>query len=248
MLFAIVLEDLSDSQKHFFQMSKRAGFVLITAILLYKLINKYYKKLKQSEEEYRAMFDSNPNPMWIFDPKSLDFIKVNKAAITKYGYSEPEFYKMKITAIRPPEEQKRLKDYLSQDKLKENSGIWIHSLRNGKSIQVDIYSNEIIYNNRRARLVLVLDVTEKASYENQLAEQQATLAATNAQLEIIIKELKKSKEKIFSTQKIARIAGWIYIIEKDIFKFSSFFYELLEIQEVNNRLTTLQDVEKFIFE
>ena len=47
--------------------------------------------LQESEARYRDLFVSNPNPMWIFDIKSLAFLAVNDAAISHYGYSRENF-------------------------------------------------------------------------------------------------------------------------------------------------------------
>jgi PAS domain S-box-containing protein len=43
--------------------------------------------LRQSEERYRLMFERNPSPMWVFDPKTLEFLAVNAATLALYGYS-----------------------------------------------------------------------------------------------------------------------------------------------------------------
>src|SRR6478672_4567304 len=70
---------------------KGFSFIGVTTLMLYQLIKSYFKALKKSEEQYREIFDANPHPMWIFNPKTLKFLKVNQAAINKYGYNREEF-------------------------------------------------------------------------------------------------------------------------------------------------------------
>src|ERR1700743_1366958 len=77
------------------------GFVAIAAIVLYFEIRKQQRKLATSEEQYRHLFELNPNPMWIFKMSTLQFVKVNKAAIKQYGYTESEFLSMTVKDIRP---------------------------------------------------------------------------------------------------------------------------------------------------
>ncbi|HET7732902.1 MAG TPA: PAS domain S-box protein, partial [Paludibacter sp.] len=60
--------------------------------------------LKDSEEKYRLLFVSNPQPMWILDVETLDFIEVNEAAVRHYGYSKGEFLSMTALDIRPSED------------------------------------------------------------------------------------------------------------------------------------------------
>ncbi len=60
--------------------------------------------LRESEERYRDLFNNNPMPMWVFDPKTLRFLEVNEAAIQHYGYTYEEFLSKTIMAIYPPPE------------------------------------------------------------------------------------------------------------------------------------------------
>ena len=71
--------------------------------------------LRASEERYRTLFESNPNPMWVFDLETLSFLAVNAAAVRHYGYSQDEFLAMTIKDIRPPEDIPALMDDLSQE-------------------------------------------------------------------------------------------------------------------------------------
>ena len=61
-------------------------------------------EIERSEERYRMLFEASPMPMWVYDADTLAFVRVNDAAIRKYGYSREEFLKMRITDIRPPED------------------------------------------------------------------------------------------------------------------------------------------------
>src|SRR4051812_47910598 len=60
------------------------------------------RALRDSEHRYRSMFESNPIPMWVFDRDTLEFLAVNDAAITHYGYTREEFLRMTIKDIRRP--------------------------------------------------------------------------------------------------------------------------------------------------
>jgi len=48
--------------------------------------------LRDSERQYRLLFHSNPNPVWVFDLETQAFLEVNEAAIQHYGYSRKEFW------------------------------------------------------------------------------------------------------------------------------------------------------------
>lgn len=126
-------------------------------------------QLQHSEYIYRYFFINNPNPLWIYDTKTLKFLAVNHAAIEKYGYSEDEFLKMTIADIRPPEDVTKL---IAQVKKVRNrfyqSEGWRHMNRAGEIIYVNISGHGIEYEGRRAELVMVHDVTAEVKNKEEI--------------------------------------------------------------------------------
>ena len=135
--------------------------------------------LRASEERYRRLFESNPNPMWVYDHETLSFLAVNAAAIRHYGYSQDEFLAMTIKDIRPSKDIPGLMDDLSQgtDDV-NNSTQWRHCTKDGTLIDVEIASHELNWLGRRAKLVLINDITERKRAEKTLREQAALFNQT----------------------------------------------------------------------
>ncbi|QEK52602.1 PAS domain S-box protein [Pedobacter aquae] len=207
-------------------------FVTITSLLLYKLINKYFDKLSKSEKDYRNMFDANPNPMYIYDLKSLKFIEVNKAAIKNYGYSKQEFLSKTVLDIRPDTEKERLlSDILSSPKRISYDEPWIHILKNGEQIKVNVHAYEINYKGKSARLVLAVDISEQLLIKEQLKQQQEKLQAQNIKLLQSLETIELHKNKLSSTQKIAKIAGWEFNMETETLVPNSGFLEVLNLDK-----------------
>jgi PAS domain S-box-containing protein len=126
--------------------------------------------LRQSEERYRLLFNSNPQPMWVYDLETLAFLAVNESAVDHYGYEHAEFLSMTIKDIRPPSEFEKLGANLVASRHRaEKSGTWKHRKKDGTLIDVDIVSHEIVFDGHPARLVLVKDVTERKQAEEALA-------------------------------------------------------------------------------
>src|SRR5476651_1375714 len=88
-------------------------FVIIISYVLYVKIKRQQHKITKSEEEYRQLFESNPNPLWIYNEK-MRFVKVNNAAVEKYGFSRRRFLKMSIEDINAGDDHQVLSDYLNQ--------------------------------------------------------------------------------------------------------------------------------------
>ena len=139
--------------------------------------------LKLSERNSRVLFESSPLPMWVFDQETLEFLAVNDSAIAHYGYSRDEFLSMKISDIRSEDHVDRLLDEVDGIRADgpgiRRSGEWVHRLKDGRSIDVDIVSHSLEFAGRRASLVVSQDITErkrveaeKENLESQLRQSQ----------------------------------------------------------------------------
>src|SRR5665647_3478473 len=111
--------------------------------------------------------------MIIKDKNSFNIlvIQVNKAAIDHYGYSEEEFLSMTIIDISPEEDVSKLKKILSKkgaDNKINYQGKFRHYKKSKELLEVDIYSNFVMINNKQKNLVIAIDVTEKNLVEHQI--------------------------------------------------------------------------------
>jgi two-component system, cell cycle sensor histidine kinase and response regulator CckA len=133
-------------------------------------------ELQASELRYRALFDTLPLPMWVYDVETLRFLEVNEAAIVRYGYSRSEFLDMTILDIRPVEDAETFMERGVPADLVRTSGMpWRHRTRTGDLLDVEINSDDLLYGAARARLVVSIDVTERRRTELALRESQEQL-------------------------------------------------------------------------
>ncbi|HJT23874.1 MAG TPA: PAS domain S-box protein, partial [bacterium] len=127
--------------------------------------------------QYKLLFHSNPNPMWIYDLETLGILAVNAAAVQKYGYSEREFLSLNLKDFRPaseiPDLLKRVGEY------KENFSVIKetvrHLLKDGTVIDVEVMSHPIDFEGKKARVVMVTDMTDHKKAQNALRESEERL-------------------------------------------------------------------------
>ena len=129
------------------------------------------RALVQSEEQYRLVFEANPQPMWIYQPDSLAFLAVNDAALKHYGYTRDEFLSMTLRAVQPDADPLPAEDAPSAPGVLERSPCH-HVLKNGAVIDVELTRNAIRFDNRPAFLVLAADATERNRLEEQFRQAQ----------------------------------------------------------------------------
>jgi PAS domain S-box-containing protein len=140
--------------------------------------------LRESEQNYRALFEVNPLPMWLRDPSTLAFVAVNDAAVRQYGYSREEFLQMTVRDLLPAEDAEAVNVFRwdeSQGIEPWNAGLRRHRRKDGSFLWVEVSGRDFVVGNRRLRLILANDVTERkrVDEENQfLAEASAILGSS----------------------------------------------------------------------
>ena len=126
-----------------------------------------------SYDAFLSLFEQHPHPMWIYDLKTLRFLAVNDAAIRNYLYSREEFESMTITQLDAAEASHaraiRLADASPVSSL---AGIWRHRRNDGTVLEAEITSDVMMFNGRKARLVLASDVTRRERTREALQETQ----------------------------------------------------------------------------
>ena len=132
------------------------------------------EQLALSEEKYRTLFLKSPLPKWIYDTETLKFLDVNEAAIKHYGYTTQEFLNMTIRDIRPKEDIQKLLTNIRQikDQSTVRHGNWVHLKKNGDSMIVETSAHSIEYGNKKARMVVANDITEKILAEEKLKKSE----------------------------------------------------------------------------
>lgn len=154
-------------------------------------------RIRESEQRYRHMFESNPLPMWVFDRETLQFLAVNEAAVWHYGYSKEEFLAKTIKDIRPRDELTALAQDIAQISAgfeNENQRLWKHRKKDDTIIDVEVTAHDLRFGRRPGRLVLANDVTARqraeeeirrlnANLEKRIEQRTAQLQATNRELE-----------------------------------------------------------------
>ena len=145
---------------------------------------------QESEKQYQLLFETNPQPMWVFDRKTLVFLAVNEAALRHYGYSRDEFLRMTILDIqakrRAPSDVKTARRRRARQLAQAESVT--HRKKDGTLIIVETACHEVNFRGVDAMLVLAHDVTDILRNEQQLRqlEQRFSIAFRSSPMAITI--------------------------------------------------------------
>jgi len=161
------------------------------------------------------LFEDSPNPMLVYELSSLRILKVNKAAIKKYGYPEQRFIQITAADLHPAGEIEKFMAFLSEKDLSGSgfegirySGIWKHQNINGEIIYAEIISQYIRYENRDCRLVVATDVTETRHYrEEAKLSRQFLNSLIDSQTNFLIR-VNMSGEYTFFNKQFYKVFGY----------------------------------------
>jgi PAS domain S-box-containing protein len=206
--------------------------------------------LRESEENYRLLFEANPHPMWVYDLETLQFLAVNDAAVQRYGYTRTEFLEMTIADIRPHEDIPALLDNVARvtDGLDE-AGLWRHKKKDGALITVEIVSHTLVFNKRKAEIVLANDVTKRLQAEMEIrrlnTELEQRVQERTSELQTANQELEAFSYSVSHDLRapLRAINGFTKIIMDDFAgelnpQARAFF---VKVQESGNKMATLTE-------
>ena len=146
--------------------------ILVTAINITKL-KETKEQLAEIGNNYRLLFEENPQPVFLYDLETLKINAANDAAIMTFGYRKEEFLQLTLSDLEPEEN--------SVDLLNEASGkhskfhhVHIRSfrLKDGSLAFMETYTRRIEFSNRPSELVLASDITEHLEMEIKLLESE----------------------------------------------------------------------------
>jgi diguanylate cyclase (GGDEF)-like protein/PAS domain S-box-containing protein len=214
-LVAVINDNSSDQ----FEVSVGAGTLQINAAPVGDLISislTDVTNLKRREQSFRLLFEGNPMPMWVFDAETREFLSVNDAAVSHYGYDRADFLKMKLQDIWPRDEWDEHTRALGLIGDVYQSGTnWRHLKANGTEIEVLTFGRRVPFNGRDAFLVSAVDITERRKAEARVAFMAHHDAMTGLPNRVMFQDrLKNDLER--NSQIDKRIA--VLCIDLDLFK------------------------------
>ena len=148
-------------------------------------LNTSQLQLRDSEEKYRSLFNSGPNPVFVFNRETFEILDANPSAEELYGYTKDELIGKSFVDIQPFEN----KDRSVEQSIGESSGdsCWIttkvlHYKKGNKPFYVNVHTCPIRYKNIDAMIVAVMDITEMIEKDTQLiqASKMTTLGEMSA--------------------------------------------------------------------
>ena len=124
----------------------------------------------RAEQRYAQVFEANPQPLWVHDRESLQFLLVNRATARQYGWTRAQLLTRNVAelavpgapqAVPPPQlaPQSAAEPYETR-----------HRTADGRMLEVELWTRPVDFEGRAAPLVFAADVTERKALGRALIE------------------------------------------------------------------------------
>jgi PAS domain S-box-containing protein len=114
-----------------------------------------------------ALFEHNPQPLWVYEPGSLCLLAANPAALEFYGYARDEFLRRTAADLCHPDDRDAFLRAAAGSAADRPAGPWRHRDRAGAVVLVRTTALPFPFNGQPARLVAVTDVTDRLRHAEE---------------------------------------------------------------------------------
>jgi histidine kinase len=132
------------------------------------------KEARKSEEKYRIIFNTIPNPVFVLNAETLKILDCNESVAAVYGFSKEELYLTSFLDLFVGNDQKSYEASLKYTNIIDRAR---QVRKDGKVIYVSMHISSSEFNGWKVLLVTTSDITLRLMAEQQLiqAGKMATL-------------------------------------------------------------------------
>jgi len=126
----------------------------------------------RAEQRYAQIFNGSPQPLWVHARDSLRFLLINDAAVRQYGWSRDELLSRSVEVLSAGEKLPvpPLHDAIITADLPLEPFETQHVTKDGRVLEVEVWTQSIDCGDQPGELVFAVDVTERRAFGQALVE------------------------------------------------------------------------------
>ncbi len=126
-------------------------------------------RLTESQERYRSLFKSGPNPIFVVDKKTFTILDANPNATHLLGYERDELVGMDLFNLAGIEDERFISSYPEGKTIVTRSKVRFVK-KDGEVLFVNIHASPFEYQNEDVIIVAATDITELIEKDSQLIQ------------------------------------------------------------------------------
>ncbi|MDP3306407.1 MAG: PAS domain S-box protein [Erysipelotrichaceae bacterium] len=136
--------------------------LLISSLLyLQKKQNEALELIRDAEKKYSSLFNNDHTVMLLIDPKDMQIVDANPAAVNFYGWSKNELLLKKITDINVMTTDQILAEIDRAKKGNKNNYFFQHRTADGVIVDVEAHTGTISIKKKQLIYSIVIDISER---------------------------------------------------------------------------------------
>ncbi len=118
-------------------------------------------------EDYRLLFNSNPQALWILETAALRFLAVNETALELHGYRREEFLNLTLLDVVHADLHQDVLEHVQTTKLSSHMSSR-HTRKDGSILPLDVTAYDIVFEGKPCRFVMAVDATQREALALEL--------------------------------------------------------------------------------
>lgn len=149
-------------------------------------LKEYREQLRKSQQKYRSLFHSGPDPIFVLDCENHEILDANPMAAEVYAYSRKELVGMRFDELAKESADACLSAFSVSDTDSMAGCVFfpkvIHYMRNGEPFYVNVHACATSYQERPAIILSTNNITDMIEKDAQLiqASKMKTLGEMSA--------------------------------------------------------------------
>jgi PAS domain S-box-containing protein len=130
-------------------------------------------RLRESEEKYRSLFDSGPNPVFVLDRDTLEILDANPSAEAVYRYARTELVGVSFLELGTFQDDRTGLSVFAADPTEASCLVYSkarHYTKDRRPFYVNMHACPTRYMDKEAIIVATTDVTDMIEKEAQLIQ------------------------------------------------------------------------------
>ncbi len=127
------------------------------------------ERLTESQEKYRSLFKSGPNPIFVVNKKTFEILDANPNATYLFGYTRKELTGMNLFDLAGSGDERFIDPYPENETMVTRSKVRFVK-KGGDEVYVNIHASPSEYRNEDVIIVAATDITELVEKDTQLIQ------------------------------------------------------------------------------
>lgn len=185
-------------------------FVAASATLIYAVGVRLLRAIEASEQRYRMLFADSPEALVLYEPDSLRLVEINAVAGRLFGYEPAETRGMLLTDMMPRETRRLFESQVPRlTDGGRSGGVWRMRCKDGREVDVASQGQMVTVDDRRLRLVQIVDVTARLRAEHELLRSMEEVAAINERMRELGHALSHDLQ-----EPLRQVSGFVQLLAK----------------------------------